>query len=141
MKDRTRREKPAFRWLPAAAAAAIVVLAGVGLFIARQAKKEPTYRVENRPAIESLVPEDQALSRANPTLRWSGPEGASYSVVVTTGRLEVLAQAEGLTESEYRLPASVVSELTPGTVLLWHVEALLPDGARVPSKTFRVRIE
>lgn len=130
------------RRLVAAAALVVAVLGASGLYLWRQtAEREPVYRVEPPRAVESLVPEGEPLSRADPRLRWSGLDGAAYSLVVTSEQLEVLAQAEGLTESEYRLPGPVVAGLAPGTVLLWHVAAVLPDGARVSSKTFRVRIE
>lgn len=129
------------RWLAAAAAVLVAALAGVSLFLWQEGEREPVYRVEPRGAIRSLTPEDEPLPRAQPTLRWSGPEGATYSLEVTTTRLKVLTRKEGLTETEYTLPDPVVAGIEPGTVLLWHVEATLPDGARVPSRTFRVRIE
>lgn len=141
-RSRDREARPR-RWLVAAAAALVVALGGAGVFLWQEADERRTYRQEQEPgqAIESLVPEAEPLPRTDPTLRWSGPEGASYSLVVTTTRLEVLARAEGLTEAEYTLPQEPVASLEPGTVLLWHVEATLPDGARVPSRTFRVEVE
>lgn len=138
---RPEEEAPPRRWLAAAAALLVALLGAAGLLVWREGGREPVYRVEPTDPIVSLVPEDQPLSRTDPTLRWSGPEEATYSLVVTTTRLEVLARAEGLTETEYTLPEDLVSGLEPGTVLLWHVEAVQPDSARVPSRTFRVEIE
>lgn len=137
--ERTRRGL-ASRWL-AAAAAVLVAAAGVGVFLWQTTEREPVYRVAPREAIVSRVPEDEPLSRDEPTLRWSGPEQATYALVVTTERLEVLVREEGLTRTEYTLPEPVVAGIEPGTVLLWHVEATLLDGAREPSRTFRVRVE
>lgn len=128
------------RWV-AAAAAVLLAAAGVGVFLWQTTDREPVYRDEPRAAIVSQVPEGEPLSRTDPTLRWSGPEGATYALVVTTERLEVLVREDGLTGTEHTLPEPVVDGLEPGTVLLWHVEATLPDGARVPSRTFRVQLE
>jgi len=137
-------ERPGLSWPPrwlAAAAAVMVAVLGAGILLWQQPGREPVNRDEPREAIASLVPEDQPLPRGAPTLRWVGPEGATYALVVTTMDVEILVNEQGLTGSEYTLPQSVVATLDPGTVLLWHVKAALPDGSRARSLTFMVRIE
>jgi len=129
------------RWLAAAAVVLIAVLGGVELHQIRTEDHEVVLRDQPGEAIESLTPEDQPLSRDHATLRWSGFEGATYELFVLAPRVTVLVREEGLTESRYTLPAHALAELDSGTELLWHVEAVLPDGSRVASQTFRVRIE
>jgi hypothetical protein len=136
-----RRAMGRRRWLAAAAAVLVAILGGVGLHLSQTEDRELVLRDQPGEMIESLTPEDRPLPREHATLRWTGPEGARYTLVVTTARVRVVARTEGLTESSYTLPVSAVAGLDPGTDLLWHVEALLPDGSRVTSKTFRVRIE
>jgi len=136
------RPRPSWppRWLAAAAAVMVAVL-GAGILLWQQPGRKPVYRDEPREAIEALVPEDQPLPRDAPTLRWAGPEGATYALVVTTMDAEILVNEQRLTESEYTLPQSVVATLAPGAALLWHLKAMLPDGSRARSLTFMVRIE
>ena len=129
------------RWLAAAAVVLVAILGGVSLHLWQTEDREMVLRDQPGAVIESRTPENQPLPRAHPTLRWSGPEGARYSLVVTTAQLRVIVRKEGLRETEYTLPGSVVTGLAPGTDLLWHVEALLPDGSRVMSQTFFARIE
>ena len=127
------------------AAAAVVAALGTGIFLWQDTGQEPVYRDAPEQSIESLVPEDEPLSRSEPVLDWSGPDGATYTLVVTTERGRILVWEDGLTESEYRLPEEVVTGVSadpePGEALLWQVEASLPDGSRLPSGTFRVRLE
>jgi len=132
---------PRWWWSAAAAAVLVVALGSAGLLLRHARERAPVYRNETKEAIEPLTPEDQPLSRADPTLRWSGPDGATYDVRVTTEGVRVLARAEDLEEPRYTLPASVVAGLDPGTPLLWRVEATLPGGGHVASRAFRVSIE
>lgn len=141
----TAREASGARpiWRLAVAASVLLAVAVGALWLARTRLEDrrPVYRVGPGEAIESLLPEDEPLSREEPVLRWRGPEGATYRLVVTTGRLEVLVREERLIESRYRLPREAMDALPPGSVLLWQIEATLPDGSRLPSQTFRARLE
>lgn len=144
--ERSRLRAPSPRWLRAAAAAVVAVL-GAGVLLWQQSPEEPVFRdgpqetTEPSAAIRSLTPEDRPLSHDEPTLRWAGPEGAVYTLVVTTSKARILVHEQRLTETEYRLPRSVVAKLEPGTSLLWHVKAVLPDGSRVRSLTSKVEIQ
>jgi hypothetical protein len=135
------RRRRAPRWLAAAAVFVAVALGGSWLFLSQDREREPVFRVEPRTAVESLIPEDRPLPRDEPVLRWRGPEGASYRLVVTDERLRLLAREERVTGSEYRLPDEVLAAVPPGGVILWQLEATLPDGSRLPSQTFRVKLE
>lgn len=93
------------------------------------------------PQIESLTSQKLPLSRTDPVLRWSGPEGARYDLVVSDERGRPVYRAEGLTGTAHPLPPEVVDGLPSGSVLSWQVIALLPDGSDRTSRTFRVTLE
>lgn len=77
------------------------------------------------------------LDRASPVLRWSQLEaGTRYTVTVTTDSLVAVARVGGLDVAEWSIPASELAELPADTVLLWRVEATLPDGTKHRSATF-----
>jgi hypothetical protein len=125
--------------VPLAAAAALVVAIGAGLFVLRESgpPSKPGYREAGPSAIRSLVPEGESLPRDAFRLRWSpGPEGARYDVRVTSESLDTVASARGLTEPSYLVPESALASLPAGTRLLWQVQARLPDGERRDSPTF-----
>jgi hypothetical protein len=130
-----------------ALAATVILAVAIAALWAAQAglKRQQTVdRSDDRTTIESLTPEDRPLSRDLPVLQWAAPErveGVRYDVTVTDERLSVVAQADRLTDPEYRLPDEVVAGLRPGTTLLWKVEARWPDGASARSPTYRVRLE
>jgi hypothetical protein len=140
------------RFTRLAAAAALVLAAGVGALWVAQGRlgdlggQQVAERGEAA-SIEALTPEDEPLPRTDPVLRWRGPESAPgveearYDLTVTTERARILHRAERLRETEYRLPAEAIGGLRSGTVLLWQVEATLPDGSRVSSATYRVQLE
>ena len=131
------------RWVPLAAAAALVVVVGLVL---RQGpvrdEQPPQYRTGDEAALRSLLPEETPLPRSACLLRWSdGPEGARYNVEVATADLEVIARARGLEQPEFTVPADRLADLPPGTKLLWRVEATLPDGRMIATPTFFARLE
>lgn len=134
-------------WLHSAAAV-VVALVGAGILLWQESPHEQTLRdapqttVEQHAPIESLVPEDAPLPRDAAILRWRGPEDAVYTLVVTTSRdIKILVNEQRLTESAYEIPPSILDNLEPGAVLLWHLSAVLPDGSELRSGTFRVQIE
>ncbi len=138
------RWKPSRRWwLPAVAAAATLALAVLlAPWQERTRAPAPGLRESGRIAIESLVPEAMPLAAERFTLRWSpGPEGTRYDIRVTDQRLEHLAGAVSLRRAEYTVPTTVLARLEPGSLVLWQVEAVLPDKRRVVSRTFATRLE
>jgi len=136
-------------WLAAAAVAVLALgLGGIWWSTARSgvpgATQAPVYRQATEQQIDSLLPEGKPLSRAEPVLRWTtGPEGSVYDVVVSTEDLAAppIAEASGLTEARYRIPADALAGLPAGAELLWQVDATTPDGKRISSKTFETRLE
>lgn len=127
------------RW--AAAAALVVGVLGGGWLFVQNRVGPSARRLPGAPTIESLLPEDTPISRDGPQLSWTGPEGATYRLLVTDEHLRVLVSEAGLTSTEYRLPETIVAEIPGGTVLLWKLEASLPDGRRLSSATFRTQLE
>ncbi|MEM7352177.1 MAG: hypothetical protein AAF657_15355 [Acidobacteriota bacterium] len=118
----------------AAAAAVLMVAGGIGWRLAQP--DDVTFRQGGETLVQSLLADDRIAPRAEANLRWSGPEGAVYDLIVTTEALEIIYQAEGLATTELQLPKERLEGLPAGTVLRWHVEAVLPDGTRLPSDTF-----
>ena len=137
----------AFRWpatfAPLAAAAALVVAVGAGVWLSRapEPATAPGFRGGEAPVVRSLVGDDEALGREHALLRWSaGPEGSRYDVRVTTESLQVVADIEGLAEPALLVPSAALSSLPPGSRLLWRVEVVGPDGERAASPTFVTRL-
>ena len=91
--------------------------------------------------VRLLVADGQALPRARFALRWQGIEGARYDVRVMTRDLSEIAVVQDLSEPELVLDAAYFVDLERDTVLLWQVEAFLPEGERVPSRTQQVVLE
>jgi hypothetical protein len=133
-----------WRWLPAAAVLVAAVVA-VGVFAPweeGEGKGEPVLRSVSTERVRSLVPEDQPLSRTEFVLRWSGgADGARYDLRITDRRLNTLHRATSIDATEYTVPESALSALEPGSIVLWQVETVLPDGRRATSATFAARLE
>jgi hypothetical protein len=129
------------RWLALAAAAIVVALIPVGLYL-RRAPGTPAYRDEGRVEIRSLIPEGRLLPRRDFLLRWTpGPHGARFTLRVVRPDLSVVANTKGLKSPEYLVPPEVLRDLPPGQVLYWQVEAHLEDGSRLVSGMFSVQLE
>ena len=142
--DRRARRITAGPWLPAAAAlAAILALVAVVVpwdTVLRPASPGP--RSGQHDGIESLVPDGAILPADEFTLRWSpAPEGARYTVRVTDSRLRHVAAGEALVRAEFTVPEEALTGLAAGDIVLWQVEAVLPDGSRVTSRTFSSRLQ
>ena len=125
----------------AAAAALALVFVGVQYF---QAPPQPPtaqtpggYRGD-KTAITSLVTQGMPVDRDHFVLRWTAPApGATYNVKVTTEEdTRLVASAEGLTATEYQVPATALQGIPGGSRLLWRVEADVPDRGHVSSPTF-----
>lgn len=155
---RVAGEEAAFRpsprrpwYLQPLRAAATVALALVAVAVVwtavQQPEEAPVYRDAGRLEIRSLIPEGYVLPRDEAVLRWTpvpedDPEGTTYDLRVTTEDVFAsVADAEGLEEARYSIPAEALEQLPPGTELLWRVEARLEDGRTVASPTFTTPVE
>lgn len=131
----------------AAATVALALVAVAVVWTVVQAPEEaPVWRGDGELEIRSLVPEGEALARADAVLRWTpvpedDPEGTIYDLKVTTEDVFTsVAEADGLEETRYRILPEALEGLPPGTELLWRVEARLEDGRTVRSPTFTTAV-
>lgn len=126
-----------------AAAAVLVSVAIVTVVGGRLGKPVPPEYRDSRPVpIRSLLPADEPVARDHALLRWSpGPPGSRYQVTVTSEDLRPVAAGSDLEATELLVPAGKLASLPAGAKLLWQVEARGPDGTRVRSDTFIVRLE
>ena len=88
-----------WRWGLMAAAATVVLIASIEIwrFWPTHEPGASDYREGSVAAIRSLVPEASPLPRNHCLLRWtSGPADSSYSIMVATEDLTVLARVHGL---------------------------------------------
>jgi hypothetical protein len=132
--------------VPLAAAATLVLVAGL---LVRDrtgvgpAPGEVAYRSQTRPAIESLLAEEQPVDRSDCVLRWSLDEDAEaveFSVRVLDSDLRLLGTRDRLSEAELRVPPAWLEELAPGSSILWQVDAVTLDGRMIRSETFTTRV-
>ncbi len=125
---------------PYVLAAAAVLLAGfLGAIVSRSPRSEgPVYRGE---AVVPLTGADESLPRQAFRLRWQAPEGARFDVRVTAEDLRILDTASGLSSPEYTVPAERLQGLPEGAKVFWQVEATLPDGSVVQSRTFIAEVK
>jgi hypothetical protein len=127
-------------WL---ATAAVLVL-GVAIGLVSWLNRPQGDEFRNLPGyvVDSLVPSEAPLAREAFRLRWTpGPQGARYQVRVTTDDLRVLATADDLTVPELLVERERLTSLSPGARVLWQVDVVLPNGERVSSQTFVVRVQ
>ena len=125
-----------------ALAAGMTVALAASVVLRQPPERPPGFREGTRNDIRSLISEKEALPRARCVLRWSpGPEGTTYNLQVATERLEKVSEARGLTAAAYQVSPRALGSLSSGAKLLWRVEAVAPDGARVTSATFVARVE
>ena len=104
--------------------------------------KDHTLRKPSESGIHSLISEEKSLRRSNFRLRWTpGPEGSRYEVIVTTSQFKEVSRAVGLERAEFLISEEDLEEIPSGALLLWRVEMSGPDGARISSLTFSVRLE
>lgn len=133
--------RPSWTFWGALAAGMTLALAA-SVVLHQPSERTPGFREGTRIDIRSLVPESDSLPRARCVLRWSpGPEGTTYNLQVATEGLEKISEARGLTAAAYEVPPPALASLPSGAKLLWRVEAVAPDGARVTSATFVSRVE
>jgi hypothetical protein len=127
----------------AAAAAALLVLVLSVQFLGHRPPVTPAFRAPEDTPIRSLIPEQTVLSRSAFLLRWSsaGSEETRYTVRVLDEDLKLLDTARSLEHAEYLAPEPTLARLAPGAVVLWQVDAIYPDGRRLTSATFLIRVE
>lgn len=128
-------------WRFALAASVILAVGLVTYLVIPFDHGTPQYREGVDPlapvaAIGSTLPRDQFV------LRWSaGPPGTTYGVRLSTADLAPLLAKSDIAVAELIVPSSVLANVKAGEELLWQVEAKLPDGRRVASQTYVVRVE
>lgn len=145
--------RPRWIWLasPALAAAAAAVLflvaghpptggpeagrMGVTTPISRTVAEPPALRVP-----EIVEVSAGALPRERFVLRWHGPEGAFYDVLVEGDDLEPIYQVRDLKTTELWVPKESLRGVQSGKPFIWHVKAYGPDGRPETSATFWVEI-
>ena len=127
-----------FAVLGAALAAGIV-----GVIVLRPLVEAPdadVIRGELAVPIRSDTPD--AVPRSAAELRWTaGPEGTVYDVRVLDEQLQPVAEAVGLEVPHWTIPAERLQQLPAPTSLQWRVTARTPEGRRLSSPTWAVRIE
>ena len=100
------------------------------------------FREPSGVALESHLDESVRLARDDLLLKWSaGPEGTLYTVELADSNLVVLGRSEPLNQPEFRVPAALLAEQTEGATVYWRIEAVLPDGTRVSSAVYVVRLQ
>lgn len=134
----------AARWT-ALAAAATLLLAALVFTVSQVGDPTvtvPVYREAGDSLIRSLLPDGSAVPRRHALLRWTPVgEDALYSIEVGTLTLAPLASAHDLKITEFVIPGEALRSVGDGESIVWQVEASLPDGRRVASEAFVVRIE
>jgi len=137
------------RWRPLATGLiAATVVTAVGLGVWRPwSPQEPQVAQragDETETLRSLVDPEAALPRRAFVLRWEAEppwREARFSVTLTTKDLTPVAEAHGLEETRYEVPAEALAALPAGAQLFWWVEAVRPDGARRRTKAFEARLE
>jgi hypothetical protein len=138
------RRRIARPWIGLAAAAALlIVVIGSGILVfSPDEVTAPVYREQEDEILRNLVPEDRPLPRDECVLRWApASDGAIYDVLVTDERMKTLSRGIGLDAPEFRVPEEALANVGQGGHLFWQVSARLPDGRRIESATFMVRLE
>ena len=101
----------------------------------------PEYRAPVEEAVRSELIEDVALQRNDCTLRWSGPAGATFNITIADENFGDVYRQTALTGSAFTIPPDALQAIPAGGVIVWQVEALLQDGTRKLSRTFRATVE
>lgn len=141
---RPARRQAMPQWMPAAAAAALVV-AALSVYQLRQPPTNPpVMRSAAETGLVSDLAADAVLPRDACVLAWHlepPGEAARWAIQVTTDDLRPLTAADDLTEPRFEVPAAELADLSPGARIRWRVVAFDADGDSLAEKTFSVRIE
>ena len=125
--------------VPVWAAAAVVILAaGVALWQPMFAPSAPTLRdgISESP-LRLIAPADDGVATAPVTLAWSSVPGARRYEVEILNPSGAAVFSRATTDTTITATAS---GLVPGIQYLWWVRATLPDGSQPRSLTRRLRI-
>lgn len=129
------------RW--ALPVAAMVILGLLVVPMWRSMDRAAPSEFRTRPAaveLRSTLPTSIPLDRDACVLRWSGPEGAVYEVVVAAEDTTVLARIANLREPRFRVPPDALETIPDGATIVWNVKARLSDGTRPAPLTARSEI-
>lgn len=145
----TRSDSPPLRsasarWIPLAAAAAVLLVAiGIGSWWLPVGKvASPVFRSQEQEWIQSLHPQDSPLPRGDCILRWTpGDAGTRYDILVTDENLDLVTRGWKLEKAEFRIGPDLLQRVEPGGRILWRVVAHGPDGAQITSRTFSTPVE
>jgi hypothetical protein len=139
-------EGPRAAWLPLAAAAALLLAAGLAL--QRLPDWRPglsgsaSTRSSAMTVVRSLIAEGGTLPREACLLRWSeGPKGSRYAVRVLDADLNLIVRAVSLETTAWQVPPAELASLPSGTRLFWQVDVALPEGGRAVSPTWSIRLD
>lgn len=89
--------------------------------------------------LSTPLAEGVEISREDFELSWSAVEGIGrYELRISTEALDPVYEALELVEPRARVPAEVLVDLEPGDVLIWQVDVVMTDGARVSGPPWRV---
>jgi hypothetical protein len=136
------RWSPQPKWLIGLALAA--GLAGVVVVSGKQDRALPgavAERGAEGPSLHSAL-SHAPQSRTALVLRWVPyPHARRYDVTLATTDLRVLFQRAGVESAEVAVPAAALATVSPGTHLVWRVEATLEDGQSVESPAFSLDLD
>lgn len=128
-------------WL-LAAAAVVVLGAGLAAVIRFRPSESPSYRAGGAAELRSLLEPDRPLPRASFRLRWTpGPAGSRYSVLVARENLAPITRAEGLTAPDLLVEERLLADLPSGSRVVWKVRATLPGSPALSSPSFVTTVE
>jgi hypothetical protein len=139
----TRTRSTGWRRAAIAAAASVVVIAGVwfGVQPLDPSPFTATHRAESSYEIRSEVEAEKGLPRDRFELKWTdGPDGTRYFVEALDMELNVLFSKRHLEKARVKIPPAALEGLETGNEVIWRVEAYLDDGRTVRSPTFRTRV-
>lgn len=106
--------------------------------------RDPAWRAQGpHQLLHTTLGVDDPLTRSEFRLQWSSDvEGASsFTVRVTTQDLAPVYEERALTSTTALVPATALESFPPGTVLLWRVEAVEPDGRSHASRVWEITVE
>lgn len=138
--------------LPLAVGIGLAAAAALGLWLARANPAEPADPLNTAPAwraqdqdalLHTALSVDDPLPRTDFRLQWSSQaeDATSFSLRVTTQELIPVFEQQSLTGTEALVPATALATVPSGTVLLWRVEAVEPNGRRHPSPVWEIAVE